>query len=265
MYDPLMKILGIIGIILAAIVIAKTGVFIIRKIFAKRDVIKHHMGSKRLDTMSTLLASVFRYAVYIVAIVIILSDVLQMKSILAAAGIGGIALGFGAQSLIKDMISGFFIVMEDQFAVGDTITVDSMTGTVEGMELRVTRIRGANGDLYTVPNGEIKKVINHSRGVRTVIIDIPLSYRNDSAKAFEAADQVCKTVCGEFKNLVEPPAVIGLTDMGRDGMSLRITAKTLPAEEYVVERRIRRLVKDEFSGRNIEFSEIWRPGGSSHG
>lgn len=254
-YKPVVTVSEIIAIIILSILLVKLGSFVIKKIFSKQKTFKGFSDKKRLDTMGTLLASVFRYGVYIVAVVVILSDVFQLKSILAAAGVGGIALGFGAQSLIKDIISGFFIIMEDQYAVGDMITIESMTGTVEEMELRVTKLRNFNGDLHIIPNGEIKRVTNHTRGNKAVIVDIPIAYSVDIGKAAEAAERVCDMVSKEFDTIVEPPSVLGITELGKESMNLRIMAKTLPNEQWTVERRIRRLVKEEFGREGLEFFE----------
>ncbi len=250
---PLMMIIKSAIIIIIAILVVKFGSFIIRKFFEKQKLTKYGVNSKKVNTLSTLLASIFKYAVYLMAVITILSDVLGLKSVLAAAGVGGIAIGFGAQSLIKDIISGFFIVIEDQYVVGDLITIDSMTGTVEQLELRVTRLRNSNGDLHIIPNGEVKRVTNHTRGDKAVIVDIPVAYSSDLGKAFEAATSACEIAAGEFDTITETPKVVGITDLGKDCLNLRIVAKTLPNEQWGVERRIRRLVKIEFDKEGIEF------------
>jgi len=255
LYSPLMAAGKVIGIIIVSVFIAKIGSYFIRKIFEKQKEFKYSLDSKRLDTMSTILVSLFRYMTYLVAAVVILSDVFNLKSVLAAAGIGGIAIGLGAQSLIKDVISGFFILMEDQFVIGDMITIESMTGTVEEMELRVTKLRNINGDLYIIPNGEIKKVTNHTRGNKAVVVDIPVAYSADINKVFDLASKVCSDVACEFNTIVEEPRVLGITDLGKDSMNLRIFAKTLPNEQWEVERRVRLLIKEEFGRAGIEFFE----------
>jgi moderate conductance mechanosensitive channel len=251
--EPLTATIKIIGIIILSILIAKVGSYIIKKTFQKQKSFKFGIGSKKIDTMSTLTVSVFKYSVYIMAIVIILTNVFQLTSILAAAGIGGLAIGLGAQSLIKDIISGFFIVMEDQFVVGDLITIDNMTGTVEDLELRVTRLRNFNGDLYIVPNGEIKRVTNHTRGNKAVLVDIPVSYSTDIGKAIEIVKSICTTVMEEFDTITEEPKVLGITELGKDMINIRVMGKTLPNEQWIVERRIRLLIKEEFDKANVMF------------
>lgn len=252
LYAPLETIFKIFVIIIISIIAVKIGSFIIRKIFDKQKSFKYRINSKRIDTMSTLTRSIYKYAVYTIAVITILTDIFNLRSVLAAAGVGGLAIGFGAQSLIKDIISGFFIIFEDQFGVGDIVTIEGMNGTVEDMELRVTRVRNMNGDLYVIPNGEIKKVTNHSRGNKTAIVDIPISYDADINKVFVIAGNVCEAVSKEFEAIVEAPSVIGITGFTKEGMNLRITAKTLPNEHWEVERGIRKLIKEEFAKANIE-------------
>lgn len=253
LYSPVIKIIEIILVFFIAAIIFRIGRFFIKKIFKKQKEFKFKLEDKRLDTMCTLLISVFKYILYIGAFIICLSDILDLKAVLAAAGVGGIAIGLGAQSLIKDMISGFFILLEDQFAVGDLVTIDNMNGTVERMELRVTRLKNYTGDLYIIPNGEIKKVINHTRDNKMVIVDIPVAYSCNIAKVNEIAQKVCEEVKEEFTVFTEEPAVLGITELGDNNMNLRITAKTLPNEQGAVERCIRMKIKEKFEANRLDF------------
>jgi len=254
LYTPVIGALKIIIIVAVSIILVKVGSILIRKLFERQKTLKFNKDIKKIDTVSSLTVSVFKYAIYLIGGTAILSDVFKLKSVLAAAGVGGIAVGLGAQSLIKDVISGFFVIMEDQFSVGDLITLDGLTGTVEEIGLRVTRLRNSNGDFYIIPNGEIKKVINHVRGNKAVIVDVPIAYSTDVEKAFDAAQRTCEKVLEEFRSvIVEKPEVQGITNMGDRNMTLRIFARTLPNEQWAVERRIRRLIKDEFDRENIEF------------
>lgn len=252
-YTPVITIFEIIIVFIVATIIIKIGRLLIRKFFEKQKNFKFKLEDKRLDTMCTLLISVFKYIIYIGAIIISLSDILDLKAVLAAAGVGGIAIGLGAQSLIKDTISGFFILLEDQFAVGDLITIDNMNGVVERIELRVTRLKNANGDLYIIPNGEIKRVINHTRDNKMVIVDIPVAYSSNFAKVNEIANKVCEEVKEEFTVFTEEPSVLGITELGTNNMNLRITAKTLPNEQWAIERCIRMKIKEEFESNRLEF------------
>lgn len=255
LYSPVMIVVKIVGILILAAILVKIGSIIIKKVFEKQKAFKYNIGNKKIDTMSSILVSVYRYVIYIIAVVTILANYFKMGPVLAAAGVGGIAIGLGAQSLIKDIISGFFIIMEDQFVVGDLITIDTLTGTVEEMELRISRLRNVNGDLYIIPNGEIKRVINHTRGDKAAIVDIPLAYGVDINKAVSVANAVCAVISQECENIVEAPKVLGITEFGRETMNLRIFAKTMPNEHWELERRIRKLIKEEFSKEKIDFFE----------
>ena len=246
-------ILKAISIIILSIICVKVGSRIINKIFKKQKEFHFNISSKKLDTMSALISSMFKYGVYIIAGVIILSDLFNIKSVLAAAGIGGVALGFGAQSLVRDVISGFFIIIEDQFAVGDLITIDSMTGTVEQIELRITRIRNFNGDLHIIPNSEIKRVTNHSRGNKAAIIDIPIAYTSDINKVFEIANRACMEFDYPDNVIIEAPKVIGITEMSKESLNLRIMAVTLPNDHWAVERELRKNINSIFLKNGIRF------------
>lgn len=125
--------------------------------------------------------------------------------------------------------------------------------------------------MHIIPNGEIKKVTNHSRGNKTVIVDIPLAYKVDINRAFKAAGRVCKSFSKEFDTIVEEPKVLGITELGKDNFTLRITAKTVPGAHWEMERKIRKKIKEEFDKENIEFFERYKvvldstEGGEQHG
>ncbi len=252
-YGPAVIIFKIILIIAIASFIVKIGTAVIKKVFNKQKGLKIKLSDKRVDTMCTISISVFKYTVYIAAILFVLVDIFNMTSVLAAAGVGGVAIGFGAQSFIKDTISGFFIILEDQYSVGDVITIDSMTGTVEDMELRVTRLKNANGDLCIIPNGEIKRVVNHTRDNKQVLVDIPIAYTANIEKVSEIAQSVCDKVKEEFDVLTDKPEFLGITSFAERSMNLRIVAKTKPNEQWAVERRIRMLIKQGFDDAGIQF------------
>ena len=252
-YGPAVIIFKIILVIAIASFIVKIGTAVIKKVFNKQKGLKIKLSDKRVDTMCTISISVFKYTVYIAAILFVLVDIFNMTSVLAAAGVGGVAIGFGAQSFIKDTISGFFIILEDQYSVGDLITIDNMTGTVEDMELRVTRLKNANGDLCIIPNGEIKRVVNHTRDNKQVLVDIPIAYTANIEKVSEIAQSVCDKVKEEFDVLTDKPEFLGITSFAERSMNLRIVAKTKPNEQGAVERRIRMLIKQGFDDAGIQF------------
>ena len=250
-----LKIVLIIVIFILSIIIVRAGRYVIKKLIEKQKNFKYLGNGKRLDTMGTILSSILRYGVYFVATVTILTNVLKVfdiKTILTAAGIGGIALGFGAQSLVKDVISGFFILAENQFAVGDVVTIENMTGTIEEMELRITKIRNYNGELYSIPNGEIKKVTNHTRGNRLAIVETKIPYDVEIEKAIMIIEKACKQLELDSKVLLEPPEVLGVTEFGETYYVVRAVARTIGAEHWVSERELRKKIVMCFEEEKIK-------------
>ena len=239
----------VLAIIVAAFLAVRIGSFIIRKLFKKRKIFR---DGRKMETLVVLSVSILRYTVYIIAAVIILSDVFQLKSVLAAAGVGGLALGLGIQNLIRDVISGFFILMENQFSVGDVITVENMNGTVEELGFRITKLRGFSGDLHMIPNGEIRKVTNHSRGNRAIIVDIPLAYGVDMDKAFEIANKVCLQVSEDRNMIVQPLEILGITELGNDRINLRIVGASRQNEQQELEMTVRRRIVEQFKMEGLE-------------
>lgn len=207
-----------------------------------------HMNEKKSNTLSGLMKSIVRYTIYIIMAISILNVLnIPTESILAAAGLGGLAIGFGAQNLVKDVISGFFILFEDQYAVGDYVTIGSATGDVEDIGLRITKIRSFNGDLHIIPNGEVKTVINHSRGNSLAIIDISVAYEADINKAIKILKDVGEKYYEKNKDKVaDLPSVLGITGFGDYDVKLRMTIRTLPLKHWSVEREIRKDIKEAF-------------------
>lgn len=215
---------------------------------------KLRMDEKKSNTLSGLMKSIIRYTIYIIMAISILNVLnIPTESILAAAGLGGLAVGFGAQNLVKDVISGFFILFEDQYAVGDYVTIGNATGDVEDMGLRITKIRAFNGDLHIIPNGEIKTVINHSRGNSLAIIDIGVAYEADINKAIKILKELGEKYYEKNRDkVVELPSVLGITGFGDSDVKLRMTIRTLPLKHWSVEREIRKEIKEAFDRENIE-------------
>jgi len=208
---------------------------------------------RRGQTIFTLLNSVARYAIDFIALLMILDLFgVDVKSILAAAGIAGLAIGFGAQNLVRDVISGFFILFEDQFAVGDYITIAGVSGTVEEMGLRVTRVRDFSGELHTVPNGGIDKVTNHTRGSMRVLVSVDIAYEEDVDHAIHVLEKACERASAEMEDLTEGPKVLGVQELGASGVSLLIWAKSRPMQQWAAGRELRRRVKKALDEAGVE-------------
>jgi len=167
---------------------------------------------------------------------------IPLAPLLASAGVGGLALGFGAQSLVKDFLSGVFMIMEDQYGVGDVIDVGEVIGTVEDVTLRITSLRDANGVTWHVRNGEILRVGNKSQGWAQTIVELPIGYDADVEVALTALDKAVAGFAGAATwrdKVLEPPQVLGVQSLTGGAMTLGILAKCVAGEEFSVQRELR--------------------------
>ena len=196
----------------------------------------------RVKTMGSVLTN----AVDIIVVLVVLLTVMRvlaipLEPVLAASGIGGIALAFGAQSLIKDYISGMLMIFEDQFGVGDLIDTGEVKGTVEEVGLRVTRLRDAGGQIWYVRNGEILRIGNQSQGWSTGTVDVPIASTEDPARAIEVLRAMVKDMYADEKFagvLLEEPDVAGVNEVRAGATTIRIFAKTAPNQHWGVQREL---------------------------
>lgn len=247
------KFLRIAAILVGALVVLRFfGPVIDRLLVIQNNNKKFYFEEKRARTLNGLLKSIIRYTIYFIAIVLILQEFkIDTTSIIAGAGIIGLAIGVGAQSLVKDIITGFFIILEDQYSVGDYIVLGDMAGHVEEIGFRVTTLRDANGVLHIIPNGAITKVSNYTRGHMLAIINIPVSYQAETEKVLKLLEDVCSAVA-DMPELIERPKVTGIVDFRSTEILVRIIAKTVPLEQIKVETTIRRKVKEYFDAAGIQ-------------
>lgn len=245
------KLLRVILIILVMHLSVKIGRKIIDKWAEKQGNLRLSLNENMSKTVAVILKSLLKYFVYFVGIVAIFTEFFGTISV-TLAGIGGVALGFGSQNLVKDIINGFFILFEGQYVVGDHIEIDNKAGLVESIELRVTRIRDFNGALHIIPNGSITKVTNHSKGPKRVQVDINIAYEEDIEKAIEVISGVCEEFAKENENLEEKPHVVGVTELGAHGVNIRIVGKAKPLTQWAQENELRKRIKLELDKANIE-------------
>ena len=212
---------------------------------------KLKVQEKRFRTVSGLLRSIIRYTIDFLAIVLILQEFhIDTTSFIAGAGIIGLALGVGAQSLIKDFITGFFIILEDQYAIGDYIVCGDMSGTVEDMGFRITKLRDANGILHVIPNGSIVRISNYTRGAMQTSVIVPVSYDADLDKVLPIIQEACDRTA-ELSEVLDGPYILGLVGFGTQAMKIKITAKTVPLEQLKVETKLRYELKTLFDQHGI--------------
>jgi len=249
------KILSILAVLVVVKILSRILNVLINKTVESRKNSKFTVDERKIRTISTVLKNVIRYILYFIGIMIIL-DILGVNttSIIATAGIGGLAISFGAQSLVKDIITGFFILFEDQFSVGEYVKIGDFEGIVEEMGIRVTKIRDFTGELHIIPNGNISLVTNKSRGPMSSYVDIRIAYEEDVDRAIKAIQEVCDRIRKTNDSILEGPSVLGITDLGDSGINIKITAKTKPMDQWALERQIRKEVKKIFDRENIQIA-----------
>lgn len=246
----------IIAILIITKIIIKVASTIIEKFFKTQKESKYGLNERKADTLSELLKNVLRYGMYFVAVVWILeASGFELKTVIAVTGIAGVALGFGAQNFVKDIISGFFILFEDQFAVGDYVVIENMSGIVEVVGLRITKLRDFSGDLHIIPNGSITKVTNKSRGNMRALVDVNIAYEESVSDAVKVIEGVSEDIRNEFTDIVvEGPKVLGITNFGEAGVTIRVTAKTIPMKQWDIEMELRKRIKFALDKEKIEIS-----------
>jgi small-conductance mechanosensitive channel len=219
--------------------------------------------TQRAKTMAGVLGSIFTGIIWTIAALVALGELdIDLAPLIAGAGVLGVALGFGAQSLVRDFLSGFFMLAEDQYGVGDVIDVGGVvgssggvSGTVEGVSLRTTRIRDVEGVVWHVPNGEIKRVGNKSQQWSRAVLDIPIDYDTDIGRATavikETADAMWRD--DQWKDaILTEPEVWGVEELTPTSVKIRLVVQTLPLEQWRVARQLRARIKAAFDAAGIE-------------
>ncbi|CAN5489659.1 mechanosensitive ion channel family protein [soil metagenome] len=212
--------------------------------------------AQRAETMGALFKSIVTGVIVAIFGTMMLSEVgVDIAPIIASAGIIGIALGFGAQSLVKDFLSGVFMILEDQFGVGDIIDIGGATGTVEAVSLRVTRLRDINGTVWYVPNGEILRVGNQSQNWSRTVLDVGVGYHEDLARVRVVLEDIAHAMweSEDFKGqVIEEPSVWGVQELAADAVTMRVVLKTTPGAQWAVAREMRQRIKARFDHEGIE-------------
>ena len=211
---------------------------------------------QRGETIGALLGSVASFVIWGIAALMILGELgVQLAPLLAGAGIVGVAVGFGAQNLVRDFLSGIFMFIEDQYGVGDVIDAGPATGTVEGVSLRTTRLRDIEGNVWHIPNGFIDRVSNKSQEWSRALLDIPVAYGTDTDRAAavikEVADATWRDETWSDEILAEPE-VWGVEAFGADALVIRLVVKTKPSSQWKVGRELRARIKRGFDAEGIE-------------
>ncbi|WP_084499771.1 mechanosensitive ion channel family protein [Brevibacterium album] len=223
--------------------------------FLKVDPSVRERRAQRANTVGSLLQSIATIVIWLITGMTVLTELgFNLAPVLASAGIAGLALGFGAQTLVKDYLAGFFIVIEDQYGIGDYIDAGEAEGTVEEVGLRTTKLRGLDGTLWHVRNGEILRVGNYSQGWGQVVLDLPFPYDTDEA----AAETVIRDVFTELRkdpevdrSIIEEPEVLGIQDITGEAVTVRALIKTTPGDQFAVGRQFRAAFKRQLTAHGL--------------
>lgn len=238
----------IIQIVLALVigrVITKLAQKTMERLMVVRDRAPLRLDHRRTKTIGKLLNNIVTYTINFIVILIILGQFgINLAPVLAGAGVLGLAIGFGAQSLVKDIITGFFIIFEDQFGVGDVIQTGAFKGTVEEIGMRVTRVRTATGEVHILPNGSIQQVTNFSIYNSLAIIDVPVANGDNLEAIIHMITKAASDAYDSIPNLTKPPEVLGLQTLGAAESAIRVTAECKPNTQGSVEREMKRIIKE---------------------
>jgi len=210
----------------------------------------------RAASISGVLGSTTNIVIWTIAVIMILGELgLDLGPIIAGAGIAGIALGFGAQSLVKDCISGIFMLIEDQYGIGDIVDLGEAVGAVEEVALRTTVLRGLDGTVWHVPNGEIRRVGNKSQDWSTAVVDVDVAYDADLAMVRDLMLSTAIDMCAGDSwhgQVLDEPVVLGVEALGADGITVRMTIQVAPGSQWALQRQLREALKVAFDDAEIE-------------
>lgn len=220
-------------------------------------------SEQRAATLAGVAVSLIRIVVWTMAVLLLVGVLgVNLGPFLAGASIVGVAVGFGAQSLVKDFFSGFFILVEDQYAVGDTVTIADVNGTVEEIDLRVTRIRAVDGTVWFIPNGEIRKVGNSAKDYGRSIVDVLIPNKADLAGATAAIAEEAVALAEDpawAEDVLEAPEVLGVETLGSDNVTLRVSTKTTPGRRTPFARELRARITGRLQREGVVAAEAPKP------
>jgi small conductance mechanosensitive channel len=213
-------------------------------------------AEERAKTLFQILWHILRVTIWVMAIIMVLGQLgLQVGPILAGVGIMGLAVGFGAQSLVKDVINGFFLMLENHYSVGDVVRTAGVAGRVEAVTLRVTTLRDLQGRVHVIPNGQIETLSNYTKQWSRAVLDIGVAYKEDVDEVIEVLKEVGEELRKDeqFKAFItEPMNILGVEDLGDSEVTIRMFFTTQPLKQWDVSREFRRRVKKAFDEKGIE-------------
>lgn len=253
-YNIIGRLIAVAIIAMVMFVVIKIGNYAINK-FVKRQSesqARFSMDTKKVTTIGAILKSILKYTVYFIGIASIV-DKLTGGMSFAFAGIGGAVIGFGAKDIVNDIANGFFIIFEDQFAVGDYITInDNYSGIVSSIGLRSTKLVDFNGNTHIMPNGSIKVVTNHCKENVRITVDVDIAYEENIDNAIAVISKACDKFTKGNDDIIEKPAVLGVTKLNDSSVTIRVNGKVKPLTQLANETRLRKMLKEALDENNVE-------------
>ncbi|NLE08754.1 MAG: mechanosensitive ion channel family protein [Dehalococcoidales bacterium] len=257
-WETVIRIAAIIGVALILFLISRP---VIRSIM--KQMITHRMAGedkteidKRTNTLSSILQKISGIILLIIAVVMILPEVgVNIAALIATIGVGGLAIAFAAQSLVKDYISGFFIILEDQYRVEDVVAIAGVSGSVEEIGLRRTILRDVGGNVHSVPNGKVELSTNMTKKLSRINLDISVGYGENLERVMGVINNVCLEMAGDPQwkpDLLTTPAVARINNLGDSGIDIKITGDVKPGRQWAVMGELRLRVKNTFDAEGIE-------------
>jgi len=246
--------LSIVFILIIAFFVIRIGKNLINRFFSVNSKRKVHLSERRVNTLIRLVQSVLTYVVWFIAIVMILQSGfgLEIGPLIAGAGVVGLAIGFGAQNLVRDILSGFFIIFEDQFAVGDYVFASDVEGTVEEIGIRTTKILAWTGEMNVIPNGNITQVTNYSVSNGLAVVDINIPYEADIVHAEDVIEHIISDLPDKYEEIVTTPVIHGVQSLDTSHFVIRVIADTLPVYQWFGARAIRKEIKEHLYNEGID-------------
>ena len=253
---PILHVLSFLVIGVATLRLIDSGLKRIARIMPS-DASHRRRIQHRTETLRHFVRS-FGKAIIGVLMVILITFELgrDVTPVLAGAGIAGLAIGFGAQSLVKDVIAGFFVLLEDQYGVGEVVRIGTQEGTVEGMTLRVTVLRNADGEVHVIPNGSVQSVTVLSRDWRRALIEVELSSKEELGRVFNVLTRISEDLARDMSGqIIGMPGIIGIQRITGTGVTIQLAARTHPSKQGDVANQWRRRIKDTFDREGIRLAE----------
>ena len=209
---------------------------------------------RRADTLAATVNWAFNIFVLVLGIGLVLAELgLNVAPFLAGVGVVGIAVGFGAQTLVRDLINGFFVVIEDQYSVGDVVSIAGIDGVVVDINPRRTMVRDLDGSLHTIPNGEITIATNKSKGFARINLDVSVAYEEDVDRVIAVINDVCREFAdAEAERVIEPPKVLRVNALGESGIDIKVLGDVKPLTQWELMGELRRRIKRRFDEEGIE-------------